>query len=235
MSASNVDAAHAGATYVDEFTREVRIDPATSALLVIDMQNATGNPERGLGALLARQGRLESARYRFDRIRDTVIPNTRRLLDAFRAAGATVVYVTYGAELPDCSDVPAHIRALIEATNNRAGEPEHDIVDALAPQPGEPVLNKVTMGAFASTGIDTLLRAKGVTELVCTGVSTNNCVGMTAMEASDRGYGVVLANDATGTCSDEMQDAFVAMFRRLWGQVRDTDAILEELRGRAAA
>ena len=217
------------ANYVDEFTESFTLKPSTTALLVIDMQNATGNPKTGLGKLLNEQGRLDSAEYRFARIANTIVPNTQRLLAHFRAIGAPVIYVTYGAELPDCSDVPKHIRKLVIATNNKAGEIEHEIVDELKPQAGEPVLNKVTMGAFGSTGIDTLLKAKGITEVVCTGVSTNNCVGMTAMEASDRGYSVVLASDATGTCSDEMQDAFIAMFLRLWGKVLTTDEVISEI------
>lgn len=217
------------ASYVEEFTREVAIDARTTALLVIDMQNATGNPELGLGALLRKQGRFDSARYRFDRIEHAVVPNTQKLLASFRAAGANVIFITYGAELADASDVPGHVRRIVLATNNRKGEREHDIVAALQPRADEPVLNKVTMGAFASTGIDVLLRAKQISEVVCTGVSTNNCVGMTAMEASDRGYGVVLAEDATGTCSDEMQDAYVTMFRRLWGRIATTDEIIAEL------
>ena len=192
-------------------------------------QRVAEDVQHGLGALLEKQGRLESAKYRFDRIKNTIVPNTQRLLAHFRAIGAPIIYVTYGAELPDCSDVPKHIRKLVIATNNKAGEIEHEIVDELKPLPSEPVLNKVTMGAFGSTGIDTLLKAKGITELVCTGVSTNNCVGMTAMEASDRGYSVVLASDATGTCSDEMQDAYIAMFLRLWGKVQTTEEIIEEI------
>ena len=217
------------ATYVDEFTESFTLNPTTTALVVIDMQNATGNPNHGLGKLLDSQGRLDSASYRFERIKNTIVPNTQRLLQHFRAIGAPVIYVTYGAELPDCSDVPKHIRKLVIATNNKAGEIEHEIVDELKPRPDEPVLNKVTMGAFASTGIDTLLKAKGIKEIVCTGVSTNNCVGMTAMEASDRGYSVVIASDATGTCSDEMQDAFIAMFLRLWGKVMTCDEVIAEI------
>ena len=217
------------ANYVEEFTESFTLNPISTALLVIDMQNATGNPSHGLGKLLRSQGRLDSAKYRFDRIKNTIVPNTQRLLAHFRALGAPVIFVTYGALIPDCSDVPKHIRKLVIATNNKAGEIEHEIVDELRPLPNEPVLNKVTMGAFGSTGIDTLLKAKGISELVCTGVSTNNCVGMTAMEASDRGYSVVLASDATGTCSDEMQDAFIAMFLRLWGKVMTSDNIIAEL------
>ena len=144
-----------------------------------------------------------------------------------------MIYLTYGGELPDCSDVPAHIRGIVKATNNYVGMPEHEIVDALKPQAGEIVLNKVTMGAFCSTGVEARLRALGVTEVVATGVSTNNCVGMTAMEASDRGFGTVLVSDATGTCSDRMQAAYEEMFSRLWGRVLDTRAVIAEIQANA--
>jgi nicotinamidase-related amidase len=85
------------------------------------------------------------------------------------------------------------------------------------------------MGAFASTGLDTHLKSLGVENVVVTGVSTNNCVGMTAMEASDRQYGTVIVSDATGTCSDAMQAATESTFRRLWGRVADTATVLAEL------
>lgn len=219
------------ADYINDFNQPFRIDPKSSALVVVDLQYATGSPDHGLGKMLKEQGRLEEAEYRFSRINDMVLPNTKRLLDAFREAGAAVVYVTYGAEHPDCSDVPHHIRALVQATNNIEGQKEHEIVDSIAPHSGETVLNKVTMGAFGSTGIEARLRAMGITEIVTVGVSTNNCVGMTAMEASDCGFGVVLVSDATGTCDDEAQAAFEAMFLRLWGRVISTDEVLAELQG----
>jgi biuret amidohydrolase len=216
-------------TYIDAFTRSFALTSGSTALLVVDMQYATGSRSHGLGRLLATQGRLEDAHYRFERIEKSVIPNTARLLRAFRGLSAPVIYVTYGAELPDASDTPAHLRSLILATDNIAGRREHEIVDALRPHPGELVLNKTTMGAFASTGIDSHLRSMGISELVVTGVSTNNCVGMTAMEACDRQYGVVLVSDATGTCSDEMQEATLRSFRRLWGRVLSTDEVIAEL------
>lgn len=219
--------------YVDAFTRRVIIDPATTALVPIDLQYASGSREHGLGALLARQGRLQEASARFDRIDSHVVPNTLRLMTAFRAAGARIVHVAIGSALPDFSDAPPSTAAFFRATNNRAGTREHEIVDVLKPLPGEPVLVKRTMGAFASTGIESLLRGMGIDTIVCTGVSTNNCVDMTAREASDRGFGVVLVSDATGTCSDAMQDAALATFRRLWGRVADTDTILAELAGAA--
>lgn len=217
------------ADYINEFSNSFSLNPHTTALLVIDMQYATGSPDHGLGKMLKEQGRLEEAEYRFGRINETILPNTLRLLEAFRSANARVVYVTYGAELEDCSDVPHHIRKLVEATKNIKGCREHEIIDAIKPNDNDLVLNKVTMGAFGSTGIESRLRAMGVTEIVTVGVSTNNCVGMTAMEASDRGFQVVLVSDATGTCDDEAQDAFEAMFLRLWGRVLATQDVIDEL------
>ena len=217
------------AAYIDEFTYPFVLKPATTALLIVDLQKATGSLQHGLAKMLRAQGRLDESQYRFDRILYTIIPNTQKLLAAFRGVGAPVIFITYGAETPDASDVARHIRAIVKATNNIAGQPEHELVDALKPLPTEPVLNKTTIGAFGSTGIDSRLKAMGVTEVVVVGVSTNNCAGMTAMEAADKGYGAVLVSDATGTCSDRMQLAFEEMFVRLWGRVLSTDQTIAEL------
>ncbi len=74
--------------------------------------------------------------------------------------------------MPDASDVPVHMAGIVKATNNIAGQPEHDIVAALTPKPDELVVNKTTQGAFRSTGIDSHLKAMGVKSVVCVGVST---------------------------------------------------------------
>lgn len=215
--------------YVDMLTRKVVIDPRRTALVPIDLQYASGSREHGLGLWLARQGRLEEAKYRFDRIENLVIPNTLRLLKAFRAVKARVVYVTLGCELPDFSDAPPSMKAFFQATNNRVGTREHDIIDVLRPEPGELVINKRTQGAFASSGIESALRAMGIDTIVVAGVSTNNCVETTAREASDRGFGVVMVSDATGTCSEEMQELTLRGFHRLWGRVASTDEVIDEL------
>lgn len=216
--------------YIDAFTRQFTLDPRSAALLIVDLQYASASRHHGLGALLKRQGRLADAAYRFDRIERSVVPNTQRLLEVFREAGSRVIYVTLGCRLPDFSDAPAHMRPFFEALNNTAGQREHDILDEIKPRPGELVINKLTQGAFASSGIDAVLRGLGVRQLVLTGVSTNNCVETTAREASDRGYEVVLTSDATGTCSEEMQELTLRGFTRLWGRVLSTDEVIAEVR-----
>ena len=216
-------------TFVDSFSQTVAVNATDTALLVIDMQNATGNRNMGLGKILAEQGTLDDAAYRFDRIDQVLIPNISKLANAFRSVGAKVVYITYGANMPDASDVPAHIAGIVKATNNIAGQPEHEIVAALAPKPDELVVNKTTQGAFRSTGIDSHLKAMGIKSVVCVGVSTNNCVAMTAMEACDAQYRVVMVSDGTGTDSEEMQTATLTMLKRLWSRVMTTDEVIAEL------
>lgn len=216
--------------FIDRYSQTVSLKPESTALVVVDMQNATGNRHLGLGKLLAEADQGDSAEYRFNRIETLLVPTIKRLADHFRAIGSRVVYITYGANLPDCSDVPHHLAAIVRATNNIEGQKEHEIVAELAPQPGELVLNKTTMGAFRSTSIDTHLRAMGIETVVVVGVSTNNCVAMTAMEACDSQYGVVLVSDGTGTDSEEMQDATLNMLRRLWSRVMTADEVISELR-----
>ncbi len=217
-------------TFIDAFTQPIEINPSSTALIVVDMQNATGNRTMGLGKLLAESGKAEQASYRFDRIEQLLVPNIQKLLTAFRDNNWPVIYVTYGAETPDAHDVPQHMKPIVTATNNIEGQKEHEIVADLTPLPNEPVLNKTTMGAFCSTKIDTVLRATGVDTLVCVGVSTNNCVGMTAMEACDLQYKVIVVSDATGTDSQEMQDSTQTMLGRLWARIMTTDEVVSTVK-----
>ena len=215
--------------YINAFTRPINIRASDTALVVVDMQYASGSRDHGLGAYLAQQGKLQDAEYRFNRIETLIVPNTQRLLAAWRSAGAPVIYVTVGARLADLSDAPPHLMAFFQTCNNYEGSFENGIVDALRPEPGEPVVPKNTMGAFASSTLGDTFQRLGVKNAVYVGVSTNNCVDTTAREAADRGYGSVLVSDATGTCSDRMQEAALESFQRLWGRVLSTDAVLAEL------
>ena len=216
-------------SFIDNFTKDVSVSVEDTALLIIDMQNATGNRNMGLGKKLEEEGKLHSADYRYDRIEQILIPNILKLADAFRKSNGKIIYITYGANMPDASDVPDHISGIVKATNNIAGQPEHQIVSELRPQEGELVINKTTMGAFRSTGIHSHLSAMQVRNVVCVGVSTNNCVAMTAMEACDAQFGVVMVSDGTGTDSEEMQNATLTMLRRLWSRVMTTDEVISQL------
>jgi nicotinamidase-related amidase len=214
--------------YIRAFMSERAIEPARAALLIIDMQNATGSRDGPLGQRLRAEG-SSLGDYRFDRIERLVTPNALRLRERFRALGRPVLHVTIGAALPDASDAPPHMRRLFAETGNHLGSPAHEIVDALKPQPGEHVLRKTTIGAFASTNIDSLLRALGAEQLWLCGVSTNMCVETTAREAADRGYLVTLVEDACGTTHEDLHQVTMRNFQRLFGRVRSTAQSLEDL------
>jgi nicotinamidase-related amidase len=214
--------------YIRDFMAERAVEPARAALLIIDMQNASGARDGALGRRLRAEG-SSVGDYRFDRIERLVTPNALRLRERFRALGRPVLHLTVGAALPDASDAPPHMRKLFVETRNHLGSREHEIIDALKPLPGEHLLRKTTIGAFASTHIDSLLRALGAEQLWLCGVSTNMCVETTAREAADRGYLVTLVEDACGTTHEELHQVTMRNFQRLFGRVRSTAQSLEEL------
>ncbi|MBT3535259.1 MAG: cysteine hydrolase [Rhodospirillaceae bacterium] len=214
--------------YIQAFMTERAPDFSRAALIVVDMQYATGHRDGALGRRLAAEGSNVGG-YRFARIEALVVPNMKRLLDRFRKAKGAVIYLTVGADKADCSDAPPHMINMFRALDNFEGSREHEIIDELKPHDGESVINKTTIGAFASTGIDHLLRSMGRDQLYMGGVSTNMCVDTTAREAADRGYGVTLIEDACATTHEDLHDATITNFQRLFGRVISTDEAMAEL------
>lgn len=215
--------------YTTELTQEIRLDPASTALLIIDMQYATGSRSEGLGKKLAREGKEHYARERFDRIEQVVVPNLQRLLAFFREHRLPVIYVVIGSAHPDLLDMPPHMRKLARETNNRVGTRENEILDELKPLPGELVIRKTTVSAFTSTGIDVTLRAMGINTLLFAGVSTNMCVDTTARDAADRGYQCLLVEDCCGAAKMAYHEAAIITFQRLFGRVASCDEVMAEL------
>lgn len=214
--------------YIRAYMPERGLDAARAALLIIDMQYATGSRQGALARTLTAQG-SSVGNYRFDRIEQQVLPHTRQLRERCSALGRPVLHVTVGAALADASDAPVHMRKLFVEFANHLGSREHEILDELKPRPGEHVLRKTTIGAFASTNIDSLLRALGCEQLYLCGISTNMCVETTAREAADRGYLVTLVEDACGTTHEDLHQTTMRNFQRLFGRVRSTAQVLDEL------
>lgn len=214
--------------YIRAYMAERPVDAARAALVMIDMQYATGSRQGALARKLQAEG-SHVGDYRFDRIERSVMPNTLRLRAHFTKLQRPVLHVTIGAARPDALDAPVHMRKLFVEFENHVGSRQHEIVDELKPLPGEHVLRKTTIGAFASTGIDSLLRALGCEQIYLTGVSTNMCVETTAREAADRGYLVTLVEDACGTTHEDLHQATMRNFQRLFGRVCSCDDALREL------
>jgi nicotinamidase-related amidase len=215
---------------------EVAVEPATTALVVVDMQYMDAHPDYGLGKVF-RTVDPERAEYYFSRVQQVVIPNIQRLLAAFRAAGLRVVYLTLGPVLEDGSDLSPSFRRRYQqeeqALGFRVTYPQgtrgHAVLDEIAPCPGELVINKTANSAFNASDIDRVLRNLGVESLVVTGVGTDVCVETTARDAVDRGFACIVVDDACATLDATSHDAALLAFAKWFGRVASTDEVLSQL------
>jgi nicotinamidase-related amidase len=214
--------------YAKQYNVNRKIAPEKSALVIIDMQYATGHPEGPLARKMKQEGNNVTD-WRFERIETLVIPNTQKLISEIRKAGGRIIYITIGSALSDYSDAPAHMRDFFRSLGNHVGQDAHRIIAELQPAQGDPIVRKTTVGAFASTGLDHLLRSLGCEQLFMTGVSTNMCVETTAREASDRGYAVTLVEDACATTHKDLHEGTMKNFNRFFGQVKSTVEVLKSL------
>jgi nicotinamidase-related amidase len=185
-------------------------EPATTALIVIDMQRDFIEPG-GFGATLGNNvGLLEA-----------IVPTVAELIGLCRRHGIRVIH-TREAHRADLSDCPPAKRARgnpqlrIGDRGNMGrilidGEPGNDIVPALAPLDGETVIVKPGKGAFYATALGEILRLQGITHLLFAGVTTEVCVQTTMREANDRGYDCLLVEDATESYFPEFKRAAIEM------------------------
>jgi nicotinamidase-related amidase len=208
--------------------------PAHTALLVIDMQRDFVEPG-GFGETLGNDVSLLRS----------VIPPLQKVLAASRAAGMVIVHTREGHR-PDLTDCPPAKRnrgtpALrIGDTGPKGrilirGEYGHDIIDELAPCPGEIIVDKPGKGSFYATELDNVLAAAGITSLVVTGVTTEVCVHTTVREANDRGYECLVLSDCVGSYFLEFQQAGLAMIAAqggIFGWVAPSAAYLDALMNR---
>ena len=207
-------------------------DPASTALIVIDMQRDFLEPG-GFGETLGNDVSL---------LRTTIEPN-KKLLAAWRQAGLHIFHTREG-HAPDLSDLPPSKRRRGNPSlriGDRGpmgriltrGEPGHDIIPELYPLPNEPVIDKPGKGAFTATDFQEQLARRGITQLVVTGVTTEVCVNTTVREANDRGYDCLVVSDATASYFPEMHAAGLAMIKAqggIFGWGTDCAKILSALR-----
>jgi nicotinamidase-related amidase len=211
-------------------------DPASTALLVIDMQRDFLEPG-GFG---------ESLGNDVGQLRRTIAP-LRALLACAREVGLPVIHTREG-HLPDLSDCPPSKRNR-GAPSMRIGDPGprgrilirgeegHDIVDELAPVAGEPVVDKPGKGAFYATELGELLIARGIRSLLVTGVTTEVCVHTTVREANDRGYECLVLADCVGSYFPEFHRVALEMIAAqggIFGWVARSDDVVTALRAGAA-
>ena len=155
-----------------------------------------------------------------------VIERTRALLDAFRRRDLPVVLVNVAGVAPGRTEQPRRFSTLPEGFS--------DLIPELDRQATDIVVTKRTWGAFASTDLEAQLKAKGVTQVVVTGIATGTGVEATARQAYEQGFNVTLAVDAMTDVRPEAHEySLASVFPRL-GETGSTHDILNLLATRSA-
>jgi nicotinamidase-related amidase len=226
----------AGASVADMMTTSIEAEPeglavdlARTAIVMIDMQRDFLEPG-GFGETLGNDVSLLAR----------AVGPCGALLEGARRRGLLIIHTREGHRA-DLSDAP---KAKIErgAPSKRIGdmgpmgrilvrgEPGHDLVAALSPRPGEPVIDKPGKGAFWATDLHLVLQNRGIENLIVCGVTTEVCVHTTVREANDRGYRCIVPGDCCASYFPEFHEVGLRMIKAqggIFGWVSDSKKVLK--------
>jgi biuret amidohydrolase len=173
---------------------------ANTAIVAVHMQNDVVGAGGAFGAFFAEQAEARD-----------VVAKIGTLFAAARDAGATVVYtrVAWNAGYDDLVANSPLLGMVIQAGCLSDGSRGAAIVDDLSPKTGDLVVTHKRVGGFAASQLDVMLRSRGITTVVFTGVATNASVEGTAREASDLGYRTVIVEDACSAANEAAHAASI--------------------------
>jgi nicotinamidase-related amidase len=203
-------------------------DPKRTAVVLIEYQNDFTSE----GGVLhdAVRGVMEST---------GMLDNTRRLVEAARSAGATIVHapITFAPGYGELSDHPYGIlKGVVDSTAFVKGEWGADIVDALAPQEGDVIVEgKRGLDTFATTNLDFILRARGIDTIALGGFLTNCCVESTMRSGYEKGFHVITLSDCVAATSAEEHENAIKFDYPMFSEVMTAEAFTEQLEGAMAA
>jgi ureidoacrylate peracid hydrolase len=162
-----------------------RIDPRRTAMIVVDMQND----------FVAEGAKLQSKQAH------AMVPKLAATLRFCREQGIRVVYTAHVHRADGC-DMGLYddlYPPIADRSSLVDGSPGVEIYKELAPAPGEHVIKKHRYSGFFATDLDLILREWGITAVVISGTTTENCCHATARDAMFHNYKVAFLSDATGT------------------------------------
>lgn len=192
---------------------DIVLDPAQTALLVIDIQNTYLQPK-------ADPAENEAWQPFFRRMDQVVIPNLQRLIEDSRRRGVEVIYARIACMKNDGRD-----RSL---SQKRPGfnylllprnEAEGQIVDALAPAGDEIVVEKTTDSALTGTNLRMLLANMGIRNVIATGIFTDQCVSSTVRSLSDESFNVLVVEDCCAAATEELQNRELEIINMIYCHV----------------
>jgi nicotinamidase-related amidase len=184
---------------------------ATTALLVMDVQN----------------GIVDRLGERAPALLDTLDLATT----AARANGIPVVYVriAFRPDSPEISDRNRSFSALAGKGGMAIDDPATLIHERVAPQPGEVVVLKKRVSAFAGSDLDVLLRALDATSLVLAGISTSGVVLSTLRQAADLDFDLAVLRDGCADVDEEVHRVLCEKVFPRQAEVIDTEAWIDSL------
>lgn len=196
------------------------LDPVSTMLLVIDMQNDFCHPD---GALAQQDDDVTLVL--------AMAPRLERLVREVRAAGAGVIFVR--TDHGEWTDSPKWLdrnggvarRIPVCATGSWGA----DYFGDLRPEPADLEITKNRYSAFLGTNLDLVLRAHNVETLLLTGTATNVCVETTLRDGFMRGYRTILVEDCAASSDPAAHDGTVKNVRRHFGRVATADEALGAL------
>jgi nicotinamidase-related amidase len=203
---------------------DLELDPAKTALLVIDIQNAY---------LTESADPAERTRWApfLARMHQQVIPNTRRLIDRCRESKIDVIFARIACQLPDGRDRSLSQRK--PGFNNLLlpkDEWASQIIDALAPRPDEVVILKTTDSALTGTGLRLTLHNMGIQHVICAGIFTDQCVSSTVRSLADESFDVIVCHDACAAATTALHEHELRSINWIYCQVASTDETLGFIR-----
>jgi nicotinamidase-related amidase len=222
-----------------------RVSSKRAALVLIDVQNDfcadNGATGRGGQPMTMIKSAVERIRALLEAARGAglfIVHVRAEYGEAFRSPGSPYRYPVSGGREPavwtasaaDLSEVGRFVNSHVEVC--LPGSWGGEFVEGIIPLPGEAVITKHRFSAFADTGLDRLLRARGLSSLVVAGVTTNCCVETTAREAVMRDFHLVVAEDCVAV-KDHLADLHRATLESLglyFGLVRPSEVIMAQWR-----
>ncbi len=185
-------------------SRDVEIEPASTALLFIDVQKYNCTREGGEYALLDAAEKEQRYGYFLRTFKDSALPNMVALQRACRHARIEVMYTVIESMTADGRDRSLDYK--ISGFNVPKGSPDAAMVDELAPDADEMVFRKTSSSVFISTNIDYVLRNLGTRYLIVAGCLTDQCIDSAVRDACDLGYLVTVPTDACVTLTAERHE-----------------------------
>lgn len=209
-----------------DFPYDRHLDPAATALLVIDLQHDFLSPD----GYFARKG-YDPAPLR------AILPTVARVIAAARAAGLAVIHTRQGyrADQADMTEYERwrRRRGGLEGTDvllrSSAG---FAIVPEVPVDPADIIIDKTANGAFTHTDLEHVLRARGISHLLFSGCTTDVCVHSTLREAADRNFQCLLIEDACASGDRYAHEAAVHMVTvedGVFGVVAGAEAVIAGL------